>query len=99
MAQYTGSINDIKSQWFASKGFASNTLNGQISAYLAANGGGASTSLSTQWETFLKSKGRVGNSVRDMYRAELIASLAASNSMSVTDLERRFYGDSTNAFL
>lgn len=98
MAQFTGNINDVKSRWFASKGFASNTLNGQISAYLASNGGGKSNDLNTQWYTFLSAKGRTG-SFNDMYKAELIASLSSASSKdSITDLERRFFGDSTNTF-
>lgn len=98
MATFTGSINDVKSQWFASKGYVSNTLNGQISAYLAANGGGASNDLNTQWYTFLSAKGRTG-SFKEMYKAELIASVAgAHSSMSITDLERMFFGDSANLF-
>jgi hypothetical protein len=86
MAQFTGEINDIKSQWFASKGFASNTLNDQMSKYLAQNGGGISNYLHAQWYNFLASKGRTG-SFLDMYKAELIASLTnASSKDSITDL-------------
>lgn len=98
MALFTGSLNDIKSQWFAAQGFVSNTLAGQMSAYLASNGGGASNSLHHQWYTFLAAKGRTG-SFRDMYRAELIASLAATSSNeTVVDLERKFYGNSASLF-
>jgi hypothetical protein len=98
MATFAGSINDIKSKWFAAQGFASNTLNGQISAYLAANGGGKSNTLQGQWGVFLASKGRTG-SFRDMYRAELVASLSgASSNESIVDLERKFFGDSTSVF-
>jgi|ERR1041385_2887175 hypothetical protein len=97
MAQFTGSLQAVKSQWFAAKGFVSNDLNSQISQYLAANGGGPSNDLNTQWYTFLSAKGRTG-SIKDMYVAELVASVANSNSMSVSDLEYKFYGDSTNTF-
>ena len=98
MATFAGSINDIKSKWFASKGFPSNSLSNQISAYLAANGGGKSGTLNTQWYNFLASKGRTG-SFNEMYRAELIASLSgASSKDTIIDLERKFYGDSASAF-
>lgn len=98
MATFTGSLNDIKSQWFASKGFVSNDLNTQIRSYLAANGGGASRGINDMWYTFLAGKGRTG-SITDMYKAELIASLAGANSkMSITDLEKMFYSTSTNTF-
>jgi hypothetical protein len=98
MATFTGSINDVKSWWFASKGFASNGLNDQMSRYLAANGGGISNDLNTQWYTFLAGKGRTG-SLNDMYKAELIASLAnASSKDSIRDLELRFYGNTASAF-
>lgn len=98
MATFQGSLNDIKSQWFAAQGFVSNDLNTQIRGYLSANGGGASNSISTMWYTFLSAKGRTG-SLTDMYKAELIASLAgASSNLSVTDLEKMFYTTSTNTF-
>ena len=98
MATFTGTVNDMKSAWFASKGFVSNTLNSQMSQYLAANGGGKSNDLNTQWYTFLSAKGRTG-SLNDMYKAELIASLANTNSkMSILELETRFYSTSTNSF-
>lgn len=98
MATFVGSVNDIKSQWYASKGFPSNTLNGQISAYLAANGGGISNDLNTQWYTFLSAKGRTG-SAKDMYKAELIASLAGAHSnMGITELETQFFGNTANTF-
>lgn len=98
MATFTGSINDIKSQWFAAKGFPSNTLNGQISAYLAVNGGGISNTLQGQWDVFLASKGRTG-SFRDKYRAELVESISgASSKDSIVDLERKFFGDSASSF-
>lgn len=91
-------LNDLKSAWFAAKGFASNTLQGQISAYLSANGGGKSNDLNTQWYTFLSAKGRTG-STTDMYKAELIASVAGLHSnMSLTDLENKFYSDTAHTF-
>ncbi len=92
------SLQTLKSAWFASKGFPSNTLNDQMSRYLASNGGGKSNDLNTQWYTFLSAKGRTG-SVTDMYKAELITSLTGADSKaSVTDLEMRFYGDTANTF-
>ena len=98
MAQFTGSLQAVKSQWFAAQGFVSNDLIDQISRYLAANGGGKSNDLYTQWYTFLSAKGRTG-SIKDMYVAELIASIPnASSKESVSDLEYKFYGDSTNTF-
>ena len=98
MATFAGSVNDVKSQWFAAKGFPSNTLNDQMSRYLAANGGGISNDLNTQWYNFLSAKGRTG-SFSEMYNAELIASVAGAHSgMSLTDLERMFYSTSTNTF-
>lgn len=92
------STNSLKSAWFAAQGYNSNDLASQISQYLASNGGGKSNDLNTQWYTFLSAKGLTG-STTDMYKAELIASVAATNSnMSLTDLERQFYGDLSNVF-
>lgn len=93
------SLQSVKSAWFAAQGFASNTLNDQISRYLAANGGGPSNSVNNQWRVFLSGKGRVG-SLKDMYIAELIASIggSANSKMSVSDLEYLFYSDTNSTF-
>jgi hypothetical protein len=100
MAQFTGALEDVKSQWFAAQGYVSNNLQEQEKAYLSAQVGVTQTSMSLRdlWEAFLKLKGQVGNSVKDMYVAELIKSKAGSTSMSVSDLEYKFYDDSTNTF-
>lgn len=93
------SLSDAKSQWFAAKGYVSNSLNDQMKRYLSANGGGDSNYLNRLWYQFLSSKGRTG-SLNDMYRAELIASVPNSHSgMSITDLEKLFYSNTTNEFL
>jgi hypothetical protein len=96
MATLTGSLQDIKRQWFAAKGYSTGTLNDQMRSFYATRTGSTTLiSLNDLMYKYFTAFGYTGT-LQDVYRKAMAGTV--TDVASLYDMERAFYSETTNDF-